>query len=147
MFFWLLPSFIFMHERCQLVIPRVRPTEYIQSGKLAIVDFWRAFQHDGKICPSWWGWGMHAHPLLLYLPSRTKFQSSLISTLYLLCGSALSCYRENFKFTHQKNTFLGSLKTFKLSMVLTAKRATVPFFSSLNPNKPRGICPLRLYSS
>ncbi len=27
---------------------------------------------DGKISPGWWGWGVHAHSLSLYLPSRTK---------------------------------------------------------------------------
>jgi hypothetical protein len=38
---------------------------------------------------------------------------------------ALSCYLKNVKFTHNKNTFHGSLKTFKPLMVLTAKCATV----------------------
>jgi hypothetical protein len=32
---------------------------------------------DGKISPVWWGWGVHAHPPLLYLKSRTKLQCTL----------------------------------------------------------------------
>ncbi len=32
---------------------------------------WRTFHHDGKIFPGWWGGGLHAHPLSLYLPSRS----------------------------------------------------------------------------
>ncbi len=27
--------------------------------------FWRTFSHEGKIRLGWWGWGVHAHPLLL----------------------------------------------------------------------------------
>jgi hypothetical protein len=37
----------------------------------ATAAFRRIFHHDGKISPAWWGWGVHAHPLSLYLPSRT----------------------------------------------------------------------------
>jgi hypothetical protein len=44
--------------------------------RVAMVDFWRTFHH-GKISPGWWGWGVHAHPLSLYLPSRTKLQCTL----------------------------------------------------------------------
>ncbi len=32
---------------------------------------------DGKIGPGWWGWEVHAHPLSLSLPSRTKLQCTL----------------------------------------------------------------------
>ncbi len=31
--------------------------------------FWRTISHEGKIRLGWWGWGVHAHPLLLYLTS------------------------------------------------------------------------------
>ncbi len=34
--------------------------------RVATAAFWRTFHHDGKISPGWWGWGMHAHPLLIY---------------------------------------------------------------------------------
>jgi hypothetical protein len=44
MIVWLLSMFIFMHERCQLVIPWVRPTEYIQSGNFRFL----------ACNPSWW---------------------------------------------------------------------------------------------
>ncbi len=43
----------------------------------ASAAFWRIFYHDGKISPAWWGWGVYAHPLSLYLPSRTKLQCTL----------------------------------------------------------------------
>ncbi len=42
------------------------------TNRVATAAFWRTFHHDGKISPGWWGWGRHAHPLSLYLPSRTK---------------------------------------------------------------------------
>ncbi len=41
------------------------------SHRVATAAFWRTFHHDGKISPGWWRWGVHAHPLSLYLPSRT----------------------------------------------------------------------------
>ncbi len=31
----------------------------------------------GKFRPAWWRWGMHAHPLSLYLPSGTKLYCAL----------------------------------------------------------------------
>ncbi len=40
--------------------------------------FWRTFSiHEGKISLGWWGWGVHAHPLLLHLPSPVKLQCTL----------------------------------------------------------------------
>jgi hypothetical protein len=55
-----------------------------------MTDFWRTFHHDGKISPGWSGWGVHAHPLSLCLPSRTKLQCTLqlrgqIFNLYPIC--------------------------------------------------------------
>ncbi len=44
------------------------------THRVATADFWRTYYHDGKICPGWWGWGVHSHSLSLYLPSRTKLQ-------------------------------------------------------------------------
>ncbi len=68
----------------------------------------------GKISPAWWGWKLHAydaHPLSLYLPSRTKLWCTLqlrgqvnnppISTLplYVLCGGDRSnIRRKKFSF-------------------------------------------------
>ncbi len=37
--------------------------------RLVTSAFWRSFSHEGKIGLGWRGWGMHAHPLLLHLPS------------------------------------------------------------------------------
>ncbi len=39
--------------------------------------FWRTFSDEGKISPGWWGWGVHAHPLSLHLPSPVKLQCTL----------------------------------------------------------------------
>ncbi len=39
--------------------------------------FWRTFSHEGKIRQGWWGWGVHAHPLLLHLLSPVKLQCTL----------------------------------------------------------------------
>jgi len=86
-----------------------RRTEY--THRVAIADFWRTSRHDGKISHGWWVWVVHAHPLLAYLPSRTKLGCTLllrgqihfpyfISTLYVLCGQAvravLSQYKSSF---------------------------------------------------
>jgi hypothetical protein len=43
-----------------------------KTHRVAMATFWRIFHHDGKLSPSWWGWGVHAQPLSLYLPSSTK---------------------------------------------------------------------------
>ncbi len=48
-----------------------------QSSKLTTAAFWRRFNHEGKISPGWWGWGVHAHPLSLLLPSPVKLQCTL----------------------------------------------------------------------
>ncbi len=45
--------------------------------RVATAAFWRTFSHEGKICPGWWGWGVHAHPLLLHLASPVKLQCTL----------------------------------------------------------------------
>ncbi len=47
------------------------------THRVEMAAFWRTFHHDGKISPGCWGWGVHAHPLSLYLPSRTKLQCTL----------------------------------------------------------------------
>ncbi len=71
---------------------------------VATATVWHTFYHDGKISPRRWGWGVHAHSLLLYLPSckvvvytpAERADQSPISTLslYVLCGQTrllLSC--------------------------------------------------------
>ncbi len=37
------------------------------THRVGMAFFWRAFHNDGKISPPWWGWGVHALPLSLYL--------------------------------------------------------------------------------
>ncbi len=65
-------------------------------GTVAMTTFWHTFHHDGKISPTWWGWGVHALPLSLYLLSRVvvytpaeRADSTPISPLplYVLCGA------------------------------------------------------------
>ncbi len=36
--------------------------------RVATATFWRAFNHEGKIIPGWWWWGVHSltHSLYLY---------------------------------------------------------------------------------
>ncbi len=60
---------------------RVNFTGPQSTHRVAKAAFWLTLHHDGKINSGWWGWGVHAHPLSLYLPSRTKFQCT--STLQL----------------------------------------------------------------
>ncbi len=45
--------------------------------RVATAAFWRTFSDEGKISPGWWGWGVHAHPLSLHLPSPVKLQCTL----------------------------------------------------------------------
>ena len=63
--------------------------------RVATATFWRAFHYNGKTSPCGWGWGVHAHPLSLYLPSRTKLLCTLqlrgqiyTRSLYVLCWEA-----------------------------------------------------------
>jgi hypothetical protein len=51
------------------------------TRRVAIVTFWRTFQHDWKISPAWWGWGVHGHPFSLSLPLRTKWWCTLPPSL------------------------------------------------------------------
>ncbi len=54
------------------------PLSYTQSTQSGNFHFFlRSFHHDGKNSPGWWGWGVHALPLSLYLPSRTKLWCTL----------------------------------------------------------------------
>ncbi len=45
--------------------------------RVATAAFWRTFSDEGKFCPGWWGWGVHAHPLSLHLPSPLKLECTL----------------------------------------------------------------------
>ncbi len=45
--------------------------------RVATTAFWRTFSDEGKINHGWWGWGVHAHPLSLRLPSPVKLQCTL----------------------------------------------------------------------
>jgi hypothetical protein len=45
--------------------------------RVATAAFWFTFHHEGKIRPGWCGWGVHAHPLSLYLPSPVELQCTL----------------------------------------------------------------------
>ncbi len=49
----------------------------VPQHRVAMATFWRIFHQDGKSSPAWWGWGVHALPLSLYLPSRTKMWCTL----------------------------------------------------------------------
>jgi hypothetical protein len=93
---------------------KIVPQDILRSNHRAhtkwqsLISGVHSIHHDGKISPGCWGWGLHAHPLSLYLPSRTKLQWSectfqlrgqihsfisiprntyFISTLYVIWGS------------------------------------------------------------
>ncbi len=89
-------------------IIRVKSAQAGEGGKIArpqstqrvaTAAFWRTFHHDGKISPGWWGWGVLAHPLPLYQPSRTKLWFTLqlrgqIHSLYCYSTSKCLCGKE-----------------------------------------------------
>ncbi len=50
---------------------------HLIDHRVATAAFWRTFSDEGKIGPGWWGWGVHAHPILLHLPSPVKLQCTL----------------------------------------------------------------------
>ncbi len=47
------------------------------THRVAMATLWRTFHHDRKIILDWWGWGVNALPLSLYLLSRTKLWCTL----------------------------------------------------------------------
>ncbi len=75
--------------------------------RVATAAFWRTFHHEGKISPGWWGWGVHAHPLSLHLPSPVKLQCTLqlsgrihpVSSLVKICTLWSKYYLRNSKET------------------------------------------------
>ncbi len=68
--------FYFWAHKLRFLAERTRTTGRIlpprSTNRVAMADFWRTFHHEGKISPGWWGWGVHAHPLSLYLPSPVQ---------------------------------------------------------------------------
>jgi hypothetical protein len=84
------------------------------THRVAMATFRRTFHHDGKISLAWWGWGVHAHPLSQYLPSRTKlwcnlqlrgqthspyFYSTPISTLWIYTSISFLIRRRHWPCT------------------------------------------------
>ncbi len=47
------------------------------THRVAMASFRHTFHNDGKISPDWWGWGCTPTHISLYLPLRTKLQSTL----------------------------------------------------------------------
>ncbi len=70
--------------------------------RVAMAIFWRTFHHYGKISPAWRGWGVHALPLKLYLPSQAKLLCTVRSSV--LCGLNRPCSvnvrRRNYFYNH-----------------------------------------------
>ncbi len=70
--------------------------------------FWRTFHHDGKICPDWWGRGMHAQPfpctlftitykIAVYAPAKRADTLTLFYLYpYVLCGLGPTCHLPAF---------------------------------------------------
>ncbi len=53
------------------------PQSQDRYHRVATAAFWRTFNHEGKISPGWWGWGVHGRPLSLQLPSPVRLQCTL----------------------------------------------------------------------
>ncbi len=63
---------------CSFLMPDTVSFISQSTQREAMDTFWHTFYHDGKISPAWCGGGgVHAHPLLLYLPSSTKLCGTL----------------------------------------------------------------------
>ncbi len=104
--------------------------------RVATAAFWRTFSDEGKIGPGWWGWGVHAHPLLLHLPSLVKLQCTLqlsgqtntnpVSSLgkYVLCGweglcdSGATFLRVHNRFIERQRLPLGTTFIYFLHIIL-----------------------------
>jgi hypothetical protein len=87
----------------------------------ATAAFWRIFHHDGKISPAWWGWGVHAHPLSLYLPSRTKLQCTL-----QLSGHVQCTHSPYFISINICTLWCGVMSSYSLTVVHTQETVAPP---------------------
>ncbi len=67
--------------------------------------FWRTFSHEGKISLGWWGWGVHAHPLSLHLPSPIKLQCTLQLSGQIHWPCFISC-KDMYSVRHPMKAFL-----------------------------------------
>jgi len=60
LFCMLMVSMVFYVDFCELFILWVgssgRGWENHRVHRVATVPFWRTFDHEGNICPGWWGW-------------------------------------------------------------------------------------------
>jgi hypothetical protein len=70
----------FADDSCLYNFRTLHDSQPQNTHSVATAAFWRTFLHDGKISPGWWAWGVHAHPLSLYLPSRTTLQCTVRSS-------------------------------------------------------------------
>ncbi len=83
-----------------------------RAQKLAMATFWRTFHHAGRFSPAWWGGGVHALSLSLYLPSRAKLwyapaeraETSPISPLpfYPLCRTPIKSTVVGLSYRHAR---------------------------------------------
>jgi hypothetical protein len=112
-YLWMLEKDVFcIHGSNLLGIPQ-------STHRVATAAFRRTFHHDGKISQGRWGLEVHAHPLSLYLPSRSKLQCMLQlkaqihslyfnSTLYGLCRIYYTirklCVQFEVQYMYNKNS-------------------------------------------
>ena len=72
-----MPYLFFFNTQCTVLTMALADCWNHRVHRVVTSAFWRTFSHEGKICLGWWGWGVHAHPLLLHLPSPVKLQCTL----------------------------------------------------------------------
>jgi len=49
----------------QIGTPLIFYSGHHRVHRVATAAFWRTCSDEGKIGPSWWGWGVHAHPVTI----------------------------------------------------------------------------------
>ncbi len=150
-------SYCVMYPKCWLTVPNSKgyPVRYLdacrrqrvhtQSGNGRFLA--RTFHRDGKICPGWCQWGVHACPLFTLLPSRTNYKvavyapaerayTSFISSLplYVLCGCRVRCrYAPAEREYTPRISSLPPICTLWLQGAVYAPAERAPRISSLPP--------------
>jgi hypothetical protein len=114
---------------------------YHRVHRVATVDFWRTFRDEGIISPGWWGWGVHAHPLSLHLPSPVKLQCTLqwadtLTLFHLYMYSVVftvSLAAAGVRLGVQRPKFLGEIQTKILRIFLFVIHSNIYSFAMRFP--------------
>ncbi len=107
---------------CHQVLATAQQSRAQSPHRAATAAFWRTLHQDGKISPSWWGWGCTHTPFDYICHQSTKLQGTIqlrghtrythsISSLYLstLWSRALSNVRVLFTAVYRKRELYCSI--------------------------------------